>query len=155
MTSRLLDQRMIAALSPRAAAALQLARKFDPSVDPAAAWLQAATNPAASPERLAQSLRAQARRDRRLGGAHGPASAIGLTCGYGEDLDAPTADEAAAPDLEDTPERAVARMLVHASTRDLARKLDVTPRRVQQLKERALFALAHGQLVLNLEGGGV
>ena len=64
---------LLAALPPRAALALALAQRFDTSVDVGAAYLAAATHPTASPERLALYIRAAARRERRVGGAHGPA----------------------------------------------------------------------------------
>ncbi|MGE0071569.1 MAG: hypothetical protein AB7S55_00705 [Thiomonas sp.] len=64
---------LMAALPPRAALALALARLRDPCVDEACAWLVAHDHPEDTIERLARRMRATARRDRRAGGAHGPA----------------------------------------------------------------------------------
>lgn len=64
---------MAAALPPTARQALALARVFDPQCDAAAAWLAAHDRPHATPDALARIIRATARRERRAGGAHGPA----------------------------------------------------------------------------------
>ena len=151
MNPRTLDAAMRAALPPVAAAALQLARQFDPTVDPAAAWLAAVCNPTASPSHLALILRAQARRDRRLGGAHGPGRATSLTGSAGEDLNIP------APQHEDQEcddaERAAAELWARADTAVLAVHSHCTRRRAQQIRARALSAIAQGQMALELEGG--
>ncbi|WP_079415993.1 hypothetical protein [Thiomonas intermedia] len=75
MTPRAWNVACAQALPPRAAEALLLARQFDRDrdCDAAAAWLMATDRPDAAPAALARALRAQARRDRRAGGAHGPA----------------------------------------------------------------------------------
>lgn len=64
---------MAAALPPLARQALSLACLCDPSCDAAAAWLAWHDHPGADPDALARSMRATARRERRAGGAHGPA----------------------------------------------------------------------------------
>lgn len=75
---------LLAALPPVAARALLLARQFDHSVDPGAAWIAHTTHPHATPGRLAGYLRSQARRNRRAGGAHGPSAFASI-----DDDDAP------------------------------------------------------------------
>ena len=67
--------RASAALSTVAVDALRLAVAVDPSAtnEFGAAWLAQHDYPTVDPERLAKILRSQLRRDRRHGGAHGPA----------------------------------------------------------------------------------
>jgi len=70
--SRALDAALIAALSPLARQALDLARRFDTDCDPATAWIIACEHPEDCPDKLSRTIRARVRRERRQGGAHGP-----------------------------------------------------------------------------------
>lgn len=129
---------MLAALPPRAAAALALAQQFDPSCDAASACIAAHELPHASPTRLALSIRATTRREKRQGGAHGPArfdrldglAEVGQTAG-GDDpaalLEA-CQGVAARPDLVD----ALAEREPASDTRLLAERDGCTRRRIQQ-----------------------
>lgn len=128
---------LMAALSPRARAALALARRFDPACDEASAYLAAIANPDDSPAQLAARIRASARREKRAGGAHGPGKFTTL-----DDL-----DQASEPGGDDPAEIAEAVQAVAArpglaaalterepasDTRELAQRDHCTRRRVQQ-----------------------
>lgn len=155
MTPCDLDRRMRAVLPPLAAAALRLARQFDHSVDPAAAWLAVHDRPAATPDTLARALRAQARRGRRQGGAHGPSCFSSLS-----DLDQQGAGDedpadllAAAQDITRTRrgaglDAALAEREPAADSLALAQREGITRRRAQQVLQARLHAEQQGQGVL-------
>ncbi|CDW96342.1 MULTISPECIES: hypothetical protein [unclassified Thiomonas] len=146
-----MTRRLIAALPPRAAAALALARGFDRACDPAAAWLAARERPTATPDQLARALRAEARRDRRAGGAHGPAAFHQLPEGF----DAVGGDDPA--DLvgadQEVGQRvglaaALAELEPASDSRRLAASCRVSQRRAQQVLAARRRALDAGQGVL-------
>lgn len=141
---------LASALPPRAAAALQMAQQFDPSCDAASALLAAHDHPTDSPERLARRIRAAARRDRRAGGAHGPARFAGLA-----NLDQPGGDDPCAlleacqavAGLVGVAE-AMAQREPASDTRLLAERDGCTRRRVQQCNARRRRLEEEGQGVL-------
>lgn len=126
-----------AALPPRAAAALELAQQFDRTCDPACALLAAHDHPHDSIGRLALRIRAATRRERRAGGAHGPARFTRLD-GEDQQGDDPATDPAtileacqavaARPGLA----AALAERESASDTRLLAERDCCTRRRVQQ-----------------------
>ena len=147
-----IDQQLVAALSDRAACALALARQIDPGCEPATAFILACERLSANPIVLATAIRAATRRERRVGGAHGPLWAASLTADDGSDLDL-IAPELDSEELNQATERDVARTLVYCCTQDLAGREGITRRRAQQLRKACLFALARGQMELDLQGG--
>lgn len=154
---------LLAALPPRAAEALLLARQFDRDCDPAAAWLMAVERPGASPDALARGLRAQARRHRRAGGEHGPARFAS------PEVDRAAFEQQGGDDPADlleavqevgqalaAPDAALRLWLAdvrEADTTALAAVFGVTQRRGQQIKARAAAAAESGQLNLFHEEG--
>lgn len=145
---------LLAALPPRAALALALARTFDPSCDEGTALLAAHDLPNASPARLALRIRATTRREKRQGGAHGPArfdrldglAEVGQTAG-GDDpaalLEA-CQGVAARPDLF----AALAEREPASDTRLLAERDGCTRRRIQQCQAYRRGLEEQGQGVL-------
>lgn len=145
---------LIAALPPVAAQALLLARQFDHSVDPAAVWIAHTTHPHAAPGRLAGYLRAQARRNRRAGGPHGPSSFTNIDDALDLGLSAPSDDPA---DLIEAAQQvgcrpglaaALAERAPANDSRMLAQREHITRRRAQQVIAQQAAVEAAGQLCL-------
>lgn len=143
-------------MSPRAAMlaalALALARTFDPSCDEGTALLAAHDHPTDSPERLARRILSAARREKRQGGAHGPARFLGLN---DHEHDLPGGDDpaewleavqevAARPDLF----AALAEREPASDTRLLAERDGCTRRRIQQCQAYRRGLEEQGQGVL-------
>jgi hypothetical protein len=142
---------MVATLPPRAAGALQLARQLDATCDPAAAWLLAAERPHATPDSLAAGLRAQARRDRRAGGAHGPAAFHQLPEGFdavGGDDPADLVGAYQEVGQRDGLALALAELEPASDPRRLAAICRVSQRRAQQVLAARRRAVDAGQGVL-------
>jgi len=148
--------RLLAALPQAARTALLLAQQHDRSVDPAAAWIAHATHTTSSPTRISGYLRAQARRDRRAGGAHGPSSFTNIDDALDLDLGltAPSDDPA---DLLEAAQQvgyqpglaaALAERAPANDSRHLAQREHITRRRAQQLLAQQAAVLAAGQLCL-------
>ncbi len=144
--------RLAAALPPRAAIALALARGHDRScdADAADAWIAHATHPHATADRLSGYLRSQSRRNRRAGGAHGPARFTSIDDALDLGLTAPSDDPAdlieAAQQVGCRPGLAAALSEREgaADARALAQREGITLRRAQQIL-RARIDLASRQ----------
>jgi hypothetical protein len=144
---------MTEALPPAAREALLLARELDKECDEAAAWLALTDFPIAKPEFLARYMRAQARRERRQGGAHGPARFIHAEeqqeLGHGwsddpADLIEAFQEVASRAGLE----QALAELEPTLSSAAMAKKCRITRRRAQQLlAERAALEGRQGVLL--------
>lgn len=154
-----------AAAAQAVAAAQRFAGDDESDVSPGAAWLLAQRR-GGSPDRIAQSLQSAARRG-RAGAVIGPPSKRRTLGGRVERERAENARALLAAGLEPTPlqrleafeeatlitkaEVAVAGSaalldrLQHAPGVDLARRLRVTPRRGQQIREAQRAALQAGQ----------
>ncbi|MDD4887647.1 MAG: hypothetical protein PHO64_12115 [Thiomonas sp.] len=141
-----------AALPPRAALALALAQASDPSCDMASAWLAAAEHPEYGPERLAEIMRAAWRREKRQGGAHGPARFLSFN---DHEHDLPGGDDPAVllevcQDIAARPgvAAALATREGASDTRVLAQRDGCTRRRIQQCLANRRRLEEEGQGVL-------
>lgn len=159
MSARAFDAAMIAALSPSARQALDLARRFDRDCDPATAWIISCERPADSPDKLARAIRARVRRERRQGGAHGPGRFDLLSEQIDAEIDAGGDPAALIEALQNVSrrhdiEQALAEREPALDTRALARRERISLRRAQQLLWARSEMERAGQGVLFLFGEG-